>query len=147
MADQPPSEPRHATGSPVTGSHSAASPLADTRRTESPLTDSPWFWGLVFSAMALVGIGLIAPKFDVRQRQVEGRYLGRDAAAQERARRSAGLDPIDLAESARDREEAQPDRIVPLWTLVLGSATAAAACGVMLWRERSRARPPDSSRP
>ena len=41
------------------------------------ITDSPWFWALAFSLMALVGIGLIAQKFDVRQRQVEGRFLGR----------------------------------------------------------------------
>ena len=102
------------------------------------LTDSPWFWGLMFSVMALAGIGLIAPKFDVRQRQVEGRYLGRDAAARERARRSAGLDAVDLAEAARDREEAQPGRIVPLWTLAIASAAAAAGCGAMLWRERAR---------
>ena len=55
------------------------------------LTDSPWFWGLTFSVMALVGIGLIAPKFDKRQRQVEGRFLGRQQSAIERERRAAGL--------------------------------------------------------
>jgi hypothetical protein len=105
------------------------------------LTDSPWFWGLAFSVVALAGIGLIAPKFDVRQRQVEGRYLGRDAAARERARRAAGLEAVDLADSARDRENAQPGRIVPLWTLALASAAAAAGCGAMLWRERLRQPP------
>jgi hypothetical protein len=102
------------------------------------LADSPWFWGLLFSLMALAGIGLIAPKFDIRQRQVEGRFLGRQAAADERARRAAGFEPVDLADSARDRDEAQPGRIVPLWTLALGAAAAAAACGSMLWRERRR---------
>jgi len=35
----------------------------------------------------------------------------------------------------------QPGRIVPLWTLALGSASAAAACGAMLWRERRRLPP------
>ncbi len=132
MTDQSATDPPRLTGGPIT---------------DSPLTDSPWFWGLLFAVMALAGIGLIAPKFDVRQRQVEGRYLGRDAAAQERARRSAGLDPVDLADSARDREEAQPGRIVPLWTLALGSATAAAACGFMLWRERRRPFGPGFDRP
>lgn len=111
---------------------------ADARR---PLTDSPWFWGLLFALMAFAGIGLIAPKFDVRQRQVEGRFLGRRAAADERVRRLAGLDAIDLADSARDRDEVQPGRIVPLWTLALGAAAAAAACGTMLWRERRRLPP------
>lgn len=115
---------------------SAAS--ADSRPS---LADSPWFWGLLFALMALAGIGLIAPKFDIRQRQVEGRFLGRQATADERVRRSAGLEPVDLADSARDRDEAQPGRIVPLWTLALGSASAAAACGVMLWRERQRLPP------
>lgn len=105
------------------------------------VTDSPWFWGLLFALMALAGIGLIAPKFDIRQRQVEGRFLGRQAAADERVRRSAGLEPVDLADSARDRAEVQPGRIVPLWTLALGSASAAAACGAMLWLERRRLPP------
>lgn len=132
MTDQPPRDPSR--------SRLPDSPAADAPVTDSPVTDSPWFWGLMFAVMALAGIGLIAPKFDVRQRQVEGRYLGRDAAAQERARRSAGLDPVDLADSARDRDQAQPGRIVPLWTLALGSAAAAAACGYMLWRERGQPR-------
>lgn len=113
----------------------------DTFDARRPLTDSPWFWGLLFALMAFAGIGLIAPKFDIRQRQVEGRFLGRQAAADERVRRSAGLEPVDLADTARDRDEVQPDRIVPLWTLALGSGSAAAACGVMLWRERRRLPP------
>jgi hypothetical protein len=113
--------------------------MADEPPAESfRLTDSPWFWGLLFSLMALAGIGLIAPKFDVRQRQVEGRFLGRQAAADERTRRSAGRGPRANAHSAPDREAAQPGRIVPLWTLAVGAAAAAAGCGVMLWRERHR---------
>ena len=99
------------------------------------LTDSPWFWGLAFSLMALVGIGLIARKFDARQRQVEGRFLGRQQAAIERSRRAAGLPPVDLAEEAHDREIAQPRRIVPLWTLATAAGLAAIGSGIMLHRE------------
>ncbi|NDC54142.1 MAG: hypothetical protein EBZ74_07560 [Planctomycetia bacterium] len=99
------------------------------------LADSPWFWALVFSLMALVGLGLIAPKFDVRQRQIEGRYLGRQKAAEERARRSAGLEPTDLAEEARERGDMAPRRLVPLWTLAVAAGAAAAGSGVMLRRE------------
>ena len=101
------------------------------------LSDSPWFWGLVFSIMALAGIGLISPKFDVRQRQVEGRFLGRERAAIERERRAAGLPPVDLADEAMDRDAAAPRRIVPLWTLAAVAAAAAAGSAAMLLRERS----------
>ena len=104
------------------------------------LTDSPWFWALLFSLMALVGLGLIAPKFDVRQRQIEGRFLGRQQAAEERARRAAGLAPVDLAEQARDREAVAPKRIVPLWTLATLAAVAASGSAVMLRREILAAR-------
>ena len=99
------------------------------------LTDSPWFWGLMFSLMGLVGIGLIAPKFDKRQRQVEGRFLGRQQSAIERERRAAGLPPVDLAEAAQDREMVAPRRIVPLWTLAVAAGAAAAGSAMMLRRE------------
>jgi hypothetical protein len=102
--------------------------------------DSGWFWALAFSLMGMGGIGLIAGKFDVRQRQVEGRFLGRQQAAEERARRAAGLPPIDLAEQARDRETEPPRRIVPLWTLVTAAGLAALGSGAMLAREWRQAR-------
>ena len=98
-------------------------------------TDSPWFWATAFSLMAVVGMGLIAPKFAVRQRQIEGRFLGRQQAADERARRAAGLPPIDLADEARDREVAAPSRIVPLWTLATAAGLATLGSGIMLRRE------------
>ena len=101
-----------------------------------PMTDSAWFWGLMFSVMGLAGIGLISGKFDVRQRQVEGRFLGRQQAAIERERRAAGLAPVDLADEARDRDVAQAGRIVPLWTLAVAAGASALLCGAMLLRER-----------
>ena len=98
-------------------------------------TDSPWFWGCAFGLMALVGMALIAPKFAVRQRQIEGRFLGRQQAAIERSRRAAGLPEVNLAEEARDREVVAPGRIVPLWTLASAAGAATLACGWMLARE------------
>jgi len=103
------------------------------------LTDSPWFWAVAFSLVSLVGIGLIASKFDARQRQIEGRFLGREHAARERARRAAGLPPIDLAAEAEDREAVAPRRIVPLWTLAAAAGLATLGSGAMLareWRKR-----------
>jgi hypothetical protein len=89
----------------------------------------------MFSVMALVGMALIAPKYDIRQRQIEGRFLGRQNAAIERSRRAAGLDPVDLAETAEDRDVVAPGRIVPLWTLATLAGLAATASAVMLARE------------
>ena len=109
---------------------------AGTGSSRPPLTDSGWFWALMFSLMALVAIAVIGPKWDWRQRQLEGRYLGRAQAAAERQRRAEGLAPVDLAETAADREAVAPGRIVPAWTLVMLAATAAAASAAMLWRER-----------
>ncbi len=104
------------------------------------LADSPWFWCLLFSVMSLVGIGIIGPKYARRQAQIEGRFLGRERAAVERQRRAAGLEPVDLADTAADAVAAAPERIVPTWTLVTVAGLAAAGSAVMLARERRRSR-------
>ena len=96
----------------------------------------------MFSAMALVGIAVIAPKFDRRQRQVEGRFLGRQEAAIERQRRSAGLPAIDLADTAREPDQKPRERIVPLWTLASLAAAAALGSAAMLAYEVQRQRTP-----
>jgi hypothetical protein len=67
------------------------------------LTDSHWFWGQLFSVMALAGTLLIAPKFDVRQRQVEGRFLGRQAAATERQQAAGPRCPFEFLDRLTDR--------------------------------------------
>jgi hypothetical protein len=103
---------------------------------QPPLTDSGWFWALLFSLMALVALGVIGPKWDWRQRQLEGRYLGREQAAAERQRRAEGLAPVDLAETAAEREAVAPGRIVPAWTLATLAGAAAVGSAAMLWRER-----------
>ena len=103
-------------------------------------TDSPWFWGCLFSVMALVGMALIASKYAIRQRQIEGRFLGRQQAHIERTRRAAGLEPVDLAETAEDRDVVAPQRIVPLWTLATLAVLAAAGSAVMLAREIGQGR-------
>jgi len=117
-------------------------------------TDSPWFWGLVFAVMGLVGIAMIAPKFARRQGQLERRFLGRQQAAIERDRRAAGLPPMDLADAAFEPADLGADAagageaapIVPLWTLAAAAAAVAVGSGVMLAREATRARRPADTR-
>ena len=99
------------------------------------MIDSPWLWGLMFSLMALVGLGLIRPKFDVRQSQIEGRFIGRRQSSIERWRRQSGLEEIDLADSAVDLSRVKPKRIVPLWTLASAATCSVCGCGYMLYRE------------
>jgi len=110
-------------------------------------TDSGWFWMLLFSLMALVGIALIAPKFDKRQRQIERRFFGREQVAMQRARQAAGLPPIDqtaahdqgdprpVAVDAEGAVAVEPQRIVPLWTLSTAAVVAAMVAATMLVRE------------
>jgi hypothetical protein len=129
---------------------SESGPENQAQRAESTpaaLTDSPWFWGVLFSLMALVGLALIAPKFAKRQGQLERRFRGREQSALERQRRLAGLPETDLADTASEpvpfdgaAGEGQGGTIVPLWTLAIGAGFAAAGSAVMLARERRRHR-------
>lgn len=112
-------------------------PAENHDATADRVTDSPWFWALVFSLMSLIALVAIAPKFDVRQRQVEGRFLGREQSARERERRAAGLEPVDLAESARTPDDMPRRRIVPLWTLAIAAGCGTAVSAWLLWRERT----------
>lgn len=104
----------------------------------------------MFSLMALVGIGLIGPKFAQRQGQLERRYLGRERAAVERSRRAAGLHPEDLATTAVEPPPltavGPAERIIPLWTLATAAGAAATCSAAMLWRERIRCRSAGISR-
>ncbi len=110
------------------------------------LIDSPWLWGLMFSFMALVGLGLIRPKFDVRQSQIEGSFIGRRQSSVEPWRRQSGLEEIDLADSAVDPSTVQPNRLVPPppappppppppRTLASGETGEIGGCGYMLYHE------------
>jgi hypothetical protein len=109
----------------------------DRQPTPSPfrMTDSGWFWGLLFSLMGLVALAIIAPKYDRRQGQIEGRYLGRGQLAAERMRRAAGERPTSLADDAVAMPGAPRSRLIPLWPIAVTAGLVAAGSGWMLARE------------
>ena len=45
-------------------------------------TDSPWFWGYIFATSALIALALAAPKYRLRQTQLERRFLARQEGGQ-----------------------------------------------------------------
>lgn len=49
---------------------------------KKPLTDSPWFWAYIFATAALIGLALAAPKYKLRQTQLEKRFLARQEGGQ-----------------------------------------------------------------
>ncbi len=132
-----------------------------------PLTDSPWFWALAFSAMGVLAIVVIAPKYDRRQQRLEARYLGRQRVAEEIAARQAANEQHIGDESGRkDESESDPpsnwskasapengrpahpserngmpeQRMVPLDYLLAFAMGAMIFSGAMLWRSRRAAR-------
>jgi hypothetical protein len=80
--------------------------------TRSNVTESPWFWLMLFSAAALVGVTTIAPKYAVREARRERMAEARETIA---AARAAGVQAHDVrrtdAEDDDDAADAPP--IVP----------------------------------
>jgi hypothetical protein len=105
-----------------------------------PVTDSPWFWVMIFSVMALGALVAIGGKYARRQSAIERQYQARERVAlrQPAENNSAGVER-NLAEDTPRREFASPDdTLVPLWPLATLLAAVAAFAIVMLYRGRGR---------
>jgi len=95
-----------------------------------PISDSPWFWVLLFSVVALIALGAISGQYGKRQARIERQYQAR-----ERIGDNAVNDPTRP-------EYATPDNtLVPIWPLGVLLVAAAIGAAVMLQRERSRVAP------
>src|SRR5688572_19157293 len=84
-----------------------------------PVTDSPWFWVLIFSLMALGALVAIGGKYGRRQSAIERQYQARERIAQQRAaaNNSADAERNEVQESP-PRDFASPgDTLIPLWPL------------------------------
>jgi len=102
------------------------------QRAKQSLTDSPWFWGMVFSAMGVVLLLAISPKYAQRQGRIELQYQGRQEIARRQVEGSAAT-----REPGAEGNAAPPgpgELIVPLWPLVLLFAVLFAFSAGMLYR-------------
>jgi hypothetical protein len=93
---------------------------------ESNLTRYPPFWVYLFSVAALVGLSIVQPKLESRQKAIEGAAVKRDAVA-----RGA---PAEASQA-----EAAPQRI-PFWPLYVVLAVAAVVTGGMTFARYFRSR-------
>lgn len=95
--------------------------------------------------MALVGLFVIGPKFDRRQRQIENRFLGRERLAAQRTQllKESPFNPQydatanDPAIIELDQSHHRPP-IIPLWPLASLSLVLILISSLMLFRERQR---------
>jgi hypothetical protein len=100
--------------------------LLAVRMSESSLTRYPPFWVYLFSVAALVGLSIVQPKLESRQRAIEGAAVKRDAVARG-------------APAEAGRAEGDPQR-VPFWPLYAGLAVAAVVTGGMTFARYFRNR-------
>ncbi len=114
-------------------------PKSEIRNPKSPLTDSPWFWVLVFSLMAVAALVAIGPKYGRRQARLELQYQARERIAAERAAKSSQGDASRINDRAERREFASPDEtLIPLWPLAAILFAVGGLAAVMLVLGRGR---------
>jgi hypothetical protein len=115
------------------------------------ITDSAWFWVFVFCTIGLIGVVVISPKYDDRQKRLEARYEGRQRIAARSQAPDAGSSKAADAATAGSTEEAAvlneqaaeqygyaDERRVPLVYLGGVLFLASVASGYMLWRSERR---------
>jgi hypothetical protein len=99
------------------------------------VSESPWFWVMVFSLAALMGLATIGPKYAQRQAGVERRFEAR----QEAARRETRPQP-DLSQADAEYLPAEQHLKVPLWRLAAVLIAVSAISGAGLWRSQRKLR-------
>jgi hypothetical protein len=122
---------------PIMEATARDNPQSAIRNLHSSLTDSPWFWVLAFSLMALGALVAIGGKYGRRQASIERKYQARERIAADRAagnNLNAGARSDELADR---RQFATPhDTLVPLWPLAAILVIVALFAGAMLYRGR-----------
>ncbi len=105
----------------------------------APLTDSPWFWVMLFSAVGVVLLLAMSPKYARRQRQLEMQYYARQEIARRQVEGTS--DPREPGQEGSVAPPADGELIIPLWPLVSLFATSFAISAALVWRGARKRRP------
>jgi hypothetical protein len=99
--------------------------------------ETPSYWIVLFANAALVGMWLIAPKYQQREAMLERRYeVRRDSAI----RQAAGQTQVEQTEAEADPHAQDRPLMVPLWRLtVLLLGIDVVAVVMFFWRRQSPA--------
>jgi hypothetical protein len=112
------------------------------------ITDSPWFWVLVFSLMALLALVAIGGKYGRRQARLELQYQARERIAERTAAENNPAAADRINEQTDRRDFAAPgDNLIPLWPLAAILIITAVVSAIMLERGRGLRRAQPSGRP
>ena len=108
----------------------------------APVTDSPWFWVLIFSLMALVALAAMSGKYGRRQSNIERQYQARERVAEKLAAENNPGDAARIENPETRRAYATPgDKLIPLWPLAILLGLVSVVAAAMLYRGRGRGRP------
>jgi hypothetical protein len=112
------------------------------------LTDSPWFWVVIFSLMALGALAAIGGKYGRRQAVIERQYQVRTRVAEQQASANRSAADTRTNKQTPSRDFAAPgDTLIPLWPLAIVLVLVALFAGGMLVRGRGLRRAQPSGRP
>jgi hypothetical protein len=111
-------------------------------RDSSPLTDSPWFWALAFSLMALLALAVVgfSGKYTKRQAKIELQYQARERVAE---KLTAENNPAASERTDDDLEVPRPfatpgNNLITLWPLAVLLGLMAIVAAAMVYRGRGR---------
>jgi hypothetical protein len=108
-------------------------------RERSPVTDSPWFWVMMFSLMALGALLAIGGKYGRRQAAIERQFQARTRVAEQQADANNSPASARLEGQIPSRDFATPsDTLIPLWPLAVVLLVVALFAAIMLVRGRER---------
>jgi hypothetical protein len=115
---------------------------------QQPLTDSPWFWALAFSLMALALLALLnfSGWYGKRQTRLELQYQARYRVAEKITAENNPAGTVRTDDLEDRRPFATPgNNLITTWPLAALLGIVAVVAAAMLYRGRNRPGSPEGS--